>query len=370
DHLPSEDAPAWARLKSAGALLQGKTNLHELGMGATNINPHYGPTRNPWDLERVPGGSSGGTAAAVAAGLALAGLGTDAGGSVRIPAALCGVVGLKQTHGLVPVRGGIGFGNPTVDHIGPIARSVEDAALLLSLMAGPDSRDPTTVAAPRPADYVAAARRGAAEPGLRGLRVGVPSDFYFDGIDPGVEAAVRAAIERLAGQGAEIVAVALPDHDALMAGVSGLGAEALVYHDRWLRSRFDDYGQDLQVRLLAAQLITASDYAKGLRARRLLGERYAAALAAVDLIAAPTVPIPAPTIEDARDTFQLQILSRNTRASNLTGLPAISLPCGLAAGLPVGLQLIGRAFDEETLLRVAAAYEATTDWHTLTPPIC
>ena len=198
----------------------------------------------------------------------------------------------------------------------------------------------------------------------------MPGDFYFDAVDPGVEAAVRAAIERLAGQGAAVVEVALPDHEPLMAGLSGLGAEALAYHDRWLRTRFDDYGQDLQVRLLAAQLITASDYARGLRARRLLGERYAAALSAVDLIATPTVPIPAPTIEDARDTFQLQNLSRNTRPSNLTGLPAISLPCGFAGDLPIGLQLIGRAFDEETLLRVAAAYEATTEWHARTPPIC
>src|SRR5439155_7865561 len=173
DHVPTEDAPAWGRLKAAGASLLGKTQLHEFGMGPTSINPHHGPSRNPWDLERVPGGSSGGSAAAVAAGLAPAALGTDAGGSVRIPAALCGVVGLKQTHGLVPVRGGIGFGNPTVDHIGPITRAVADAALLLSFMAGSDPRDPTSQAAPRACDYLGAARRGAAAPDLRGLRIGL-----------------------------------------------------------------------------------------------------------------------------------------------------------------------------------------------------
>jgi aspartyl-tRNA(Asn)/glutamyl-tRNA(Gln) amidotransferase subunit A len=369
DHVPAADAPAWARLKAAGAVLQGKTNLHELGMGATNVNPHHGPTHNPWDVERIPGGSSGGTAAAVAAGLALAGLGTDAGGSVRIPAALCGIVGLKQTHGLVPVRGGIGFGNPTVDHIGPMARSVEDVALLLSVMAGHDRFDPTSVRAPWAADYGGSARRGAAEPDLRGRRVGVPTSFYFDDVEAGVAAAVRAAIDLLGTLGADVVDVALPDHDALMAGVAGLGAEAVVHHAKWMRTRFGDYGEDLQVRLLAAQLITGEDYAKALRARRLLKERYAAALASVDLIAAPTVPIAAPRIADARDTFRMNVLSRNTRASNLTGLPAISVPCGFAEGLPVGLQLIARPFAEETLLHAAAAYEAATDWHTRVPPL-
>jgi aspartyl-tRNA(Asn)/glutamyl-tRNA(Gln) amidotransferase subunit A len=369
DHVPSEDAPAWGRLKAAGAVLQGKTQLHEFGMGPTSINPHHGPSRNPWDLDRVPGGSSGGSAAAVAAGLALAALGTDAGGSVRIPAALCGVVGLKQTHGLVPVRGGIGFGNPTVDHVGPLARSVADCALLLSLMAGEDERDPTSVAAPAPADYVAAAGRGAAEPSLRGLRIGVPGEHYFEDLEPAVEAAVRAAIDQLGRLGAEVVDVALPDHAALIAGCAGLGAEALVYHRRWLRARPDDYGDDVHARLLAAQFVSAADYAAGLRARRLLRERYAAALARVDLIAAPTVPVPAPPIESSRDTFAAQLLSRNTRPANLTGLPAISVPCGFAEGVPVGLQLLGRAFAEETVLRAAAAYEATTDWHTRVPPI-
>jgi aspartyl-tRNA(Asn)/glutamyl-tRNA(Gln) amidotransferase subunit A len=369
DYVPTEDAPAWGRLRAAGAVLQGKTQLHEFGMGPTSINPHHGPSRNPWDLDRVPGGSSGGSAAAVAAGLALAALGTDAGGSVRIPAALCGVVGLKQTHGLVPVRGGIGFGNPTVDHVGPLARSVEDCALLLSAMVGHDPRDPTSVPAPRPADYLAAARAGAAEPSLRGLRVGLPSEHYFEELDRGVEAAVRAAIRQLGELGAEIVDVALPDHAALMAGCSGLGAEALVYHRGWLRERPDDYGDDVQARLLAAQFVSATDYAAGLRARRLLGERYAAALAGVDLIAAPTVPVPAPPIEGSRDTFAAQLLSRNTRPANLTGLPAISVPCGFAEGVPVGLQLLGRAFAEETVLRAAAAYEATTDWRTQVPPL-
>jgi aspartyl-tRNA(Asn)/glutamyl-tRNA(Gln) amidotransferase subunit A len=239
----------------------------------------------------------------------------------------------------------------------------------LSTSHGPERRDPTSVAAPCPADYVAAARRGAAEPDLRGLRIGVPTSFYFEGVDAGVGGVVRAAIGRLGALGADVVDVDLPDHEALMAGVSGLSAEALAYHGRWLRTRLQDYGEDLQTRLLAAQLVTAEDYAKGLRARRVLKERYGAALATVDLIAGPTTPIVAPPIDEARDTFRFQVLSRYTRPSNLTGLPAISLPCGFVSGLPVGLQLIGHAFGEETLLYAAAAYEVATEWHRERPPI-
>jgi aspartyl-tRNA(Asn)/glutamyl-tRNA(Gln) amidotransferase subunit A len=374
DHVPAGDAPAWERLRRAGAILVGKANLQEFGMGPTSLNPHYGPTRNPWDPERVPGGSSGGSAAAVAAGMALAALGTDAGGSVRIPAALCGVVGLKGTHGLVPVRGGIAFGNPTVDHIGPLTRSVADAALLLGLMAGPDPDDPTTVAAP-PADFAAAAADGARSPDLRGLRVGAPTMHYFGPIDAEVEAAVRAAIDQLAALGATIVDVTIPDHDALVAGTAALSAEGVAFHRRWMRERLGDYAEDVQARLLANQLIPGADYARSLRARRLLRERYAAALAEVDLLAAPTTPIVAPTIAEAEadaiplagETVDVGILSRNTRVANVTGLPAISVPCGFARGLPVGLMLLAGPFAEERLLRAAAAYEATTDWQRRPP---
>jgi aspartyl-tRNA(Asn)/glutamyl-tRNA(Gln) amidotransferase subunit A len=393
DHVPAEDAPAWGRLRAAGAILLGKTNLHEFGMGATSLNPHYGPTRNPWDPARVPGGSSGGSAAAVAAGMAPASLGTDAGGSVRIPASLCGVVGLKPTHGLVPVRGGIAFSNPTVDQIGPLGRSVADVALLLSLMAGPDARDPTTREVPPDAgaggegdgpnggDYVRAAARGAGAPDLRGLRIGVPEDHYFSPIHPDVEAAVRAAIAHLVGLGAEVLPVRLPDHEVLLGAMSGLGGERLAYHGRWLRTRLQDYAPEAQPRLLATQFILATDYAKALRARRLLRERYDAAFRSVDLLAAPTTPLPAPTIEEAeRDAVSLGgraldtgVLSRNTRPANLTGLPGISVPCGFAVAegsrLPIGLMLLGRPFQEARLLHAAAAYEATTGWHREAPPL-
>jgi aspartyl-tRNA(Asn)/glutamyl-tRNA(Gln) amidotransferase subunit A len=370
DYVPAEDAPAVARLKAAGAVIVGKTNLHELGMGATSVNPHYGPSRNPWNPECITGGSSGGSAAAVAAGMCLAALGTDAGGSVRIPSALCGVVGLKQTHGRVPVRGCIGAVKPTVDHIGPIARSVADAALLLRVMAGSYPRDPTTEnVPPLPSDF-------ALSEGVSGLRIGVPREHYWVGVDQEVEALVRAAIDQLSRLGASVDEVTIRDHDALRAGLAGLDGETPVYHQTWMRTRLRDYGRDVQVNLLARQLIPASDYAIALRVRRLLADRYRETFQRVDVLATPTVIVPAYPIADADGTTALDVpkdstpLSRNTILANLTGLPAISILAGFTrSGLPVGLQLTGRAYDEATVLRAAAAYEAATDWHTRRPSI-
>jgi aspartyl-tRNA(Asn)/glutamyl-tRNA(Gln) amidotransferase subunit A len=370
DYVPAEDAPTVARVKEAGAVILGKTNLHELGKGATTVNPHHGPTRNPWHPDRIAGGSSGGSAAAVSAGLATAALGTDAGGSVRIPAALCGVVGLKPTQGRVPIRGCVGASNPTVDHVGPLARSVADAALLLQAIAGPDLRDPTTVDAP-----ALAADLGASRP-IAGLRVGVPVDHYFADLDPDVERVVRAAIDRLAELGATLVEVALPNHAALLDGMSGLMADQIAYYATWLRTRLRDFGRDVQASLLTAQFIPGGDYAIGLRARRLFADLYARAMADVDLLATPTVIVPAYPIEDADEPFALGVprqnppLARNTRPANLTGRPAISLPAGFTRdALPVGLQLIGQPFDESTLLGAAAAFEAATEWQNQRPPL-
>ena len=369
DYVPTEDAPAVARLREAGAIVVGKTNLHEFGMGGTSVNPHYGPTRNPWNPDCIPGGSSGGSAAAVASGMCLAALGTDAGGSVRIPSALCSTVGLKQTHGRVPIRGCLGASNPTVDHIGPITRSVADAALLLRAMAGPDPGDPTTEGIPPlPAELTLSG-------GVAGLRIGIPTMHYFDGVDPEVDAAIRLAIAELGKMGATIVEVSIADHAALLDGLAGLGAERVNYHKGWMRTRLADYGVDVQASLLAGQLIPAADYALALRVRRVLAERYRAVFRQVDLLATPTVAVPAYPIADATvasdgsTTRDSALLSRNTRVANLTGLPAISLPAGFTtSGLPIGLQLIGRAFDEATLLRAATAFEASTEWHTRRPP--
>jgi aspartyl-tRNA(Asn)/glutamyl-tRNA(Gln) amidotransferase subunit A len=374
DYVPEESATVWQRLADAGAILLGKANLHEFAMGGPN-NPHYGPAWNPWDTERIPGPSSNGSAAAVAARMAPASLGTDAAGSVRIPASFCNLVGLKATHGLVPLRGGIAYPNPSVDHVGPLTRSVADAALLLSVMAGYDAQDPSSSAA-APGDYLGAAREGARMPDLRGVRIGIAAQ-YFSPLDPGVGAAVKVAIDHLAQLGAEIREVTLPDHDALLAATGGLQAERAVCHDLWMRTRLSDYGQNLQVQLLASQFILGTDYARAVRARRLLRRRYEEVLQQVDLLAGPTVPVTAPTLAEmaaealplGTGTAKRGILTRNTRPANLAGVPAISVPCGFARGLPVGLQLIGRHFDEERLLRCAAAYEATTEWHRQRPPL-
>lgn len=370
DYVPIEDAPAVARLKAAGAVIVGKTNLHEFGMGATSVNPHYGPARNPWNPECITGGSSGGSAAAVAAGMCLAALGTDAGGSVRIPSALCGVVGLKQTHGRVPVLGCVGAVKPTVDHIGPITRSVADAALLLRVIAGSDPRDPTTEnVPPLPADF-------ALSTGVSGLRIGIPREHFWNGVDDEVDSLVRAAIDELSRLGARIEQVSIRDHDALRAALSGLDGETPVYHQQWMRTRLHDYGRDVQANLLARQLIPASDYVIALRARRLLADRYRQTFQQVDLLAMPTVIVPAYPIAEADGTTAVGVptdttpLSRNTILANLTGLPAISVPAGFTRdGRPVGLQLMGRAYDEATVLSAAAAYEAATDWHTRRPSI-
>ena len=371
DYVPREDAPAWARLQAAGAIMVGKTNLHEFGFGTTTINPHYGPTRNPWNPDHVPGGSSGGSAAAVAAGMSMGALGTDAGGSVRIPGALCGIVGLKQTHGRVPIRGAMRGGNPTRDHIGPLTRTVADAALLLAVMSGHDPRDPTSHAVAPPPETLRAGTD------LRGLRIGVPRDYYFALVDGPVEAAVRAAIAQLEALGATVQEVRLPDHDVLMDGVDAIRAEALVDHEHWLRTRLADYGDETQLRLLPLQFILASDHAKALRARRLLLERYTAVWREVDLLAAPTVAVPAPSIAavGAKSIMvngtphSAGMLSQITRPCNYTGLPAISVPCGFVDGLPVGLMLVGRPFDERTLLQAAHAYEQSTSWHEQRPPV-
>ncbi|HEX5415355.1 MAG TPA: amidase, partial [Chloroflexota bacterium] len=368
DYVPAEDAPAVARLKTAGAVILGKTNLHEFGMGATSVNPHYGASRNPWNPDFITGGSSGGSAAAVAAGLCLAALGTDAGGSVRIPAALCGIVGLKQTHGLVPIRGCLGASNPTVDHIGPLTRSVPDAALVLRAIAGPDPRDPTTENVPPLPGKLDLSG------GIAGLRIGIPTVHYFEGLDAEVETVVHGAIAELGRLGASLVEVSIPDHAVLLDGVAGLNAERLVYHRNWMASRLADYGLDVQASLLAAQLIPAADYTLALRVRRMLAERYQAVFRQVDLLATPTVVTPAYPIADAEvataDSLLKETppLARNTRPANLTGLPAISLPAGFTSGgLPVGLQLIGPAFGEGKLLRAAAAFEAGTDWNRRPP---
>jgi aspartyl-tRNA(Asn)/glutamyl-tRNA(Gln) amidotransferase subunit A len=361
DFVPDADAEAASRLFAAGAILIGKNNLHEFAYGATNLNPHYGPVHNPWALERMSGGSSGGSAAAVAAGLALAALGTDTGGSIRIPSAACGCVGLKPTHGRVPVAGVIPLA-PSLDHIGPICRCVEDAALVFEAIADP---------LPGAANPARAMKRG-----LRGLRIGIPQQFFFDRLQAGVRRNVTAAIAVLERNGAAIREVKLKhlDETARLAGDLTV-SEALLYHSKWMNARSADYGADLRLRLDEGRKMSALAYLEACELRREYTRGFASVLESVDILAVPTLPVAAPRIDESevrigRSSENVRMaLLRFTRPANLACLPAISVPCGFTSErLPTGLQLIGRAMDEATVLRAARAYESLTPWHEAFPP--
>ncbi|HWP28714.1 MAG TPA: amidase [Chloroflexota bacterium] len=371
DFVPAEDATVVARLRAAGALCLGKTNLEEFAYGATSINPHYGACRNPWDPARITGGSSGGSAAAVAAGLCAASLGTDSGGSIRQPAALCGLVGLKPTYGRVSRHGVVPL-SWSQDHVGPMTRTVRDAALVLQAIAGHDPRDPASSPAPVP-DYLAPL-----EAGVTGLRLALPRDFFFDHVDPAVEAAVRAAAGVLERQGATLEEVPFPQAaPAATAGATILFTEAAAYHEPWLRTRPQDYGPLVLARLRVGATLLATDYVKAQRARSRLVAQALALFERFDALLTPTVPIAAPrqdesvvrwpdgTEEDIRGATL-----RYTRPFNLLGFPALSVPCGFTPdGLPIGLQIVGRPFAEATVLRVARAYEAATTWSERRPAL-
>ncbi len=369
DHVPSTDAALAARLEDAGAILIGKAALHEFAYGVTTNNPHYGPTRNPWAPDRIPGGSSGGSGAAVAAGLGPVSIGTDTGGSIRIPAALCGVVGLKPTYGRVSRRGVFPLAW-TLDHPGPLTRTVEDAALVLQAIAGPDPRDPATLGQRVP-DFTEALDRPVA-----GLRVGVLVDDYHQEMAEDVRAAFEEALGILRSLGMEIVPVRFPRPvEAGAAQTAIIMAEAASVHERWLRDRPGEYGADTRARLQRGQFLSATQYLRAQRARALVREEVADLFRSCAALVCPTTPsVAAPIHEDAvvirgvrvnvRDT-----MTRMTRLWNLTGLPAISVPCGFGAGgLPVGLQVVGSAMDEATVLAVAHAFEQATPWHTRRPP--
>jgi aspartyl-tRNA(Asn)/glutamyl-tRNA(Gln) amidotransferase subunit A len=374
DNVTPEDAEAVRRLRAAGAIVVGKTNLHELAMGSTTDNPWYGPTRNPYAPDRVPGGSSGGSAATVAGRQVPLALGTDSAGSVRMPASLCNVVGLKATHGRVSMRGLLASLTVTTDHIGPLTRTVADTALMLEVIAGYDPADPFSHDRPVP-DYRAALGRG-----LRGVRVGVPTNYFFDLCDPAVADGVRTAIAALADLGATVVDVTIPDLEAMMHVRGGLAGEALAFVDGPLRAHPEQISPEIRARLYAAYLVSAGDYARANRVRRLLMDRFAATFREVDLLAAPATVVPAFPIGGAnvplRDYRTGQdgeqpwttALIRNTAPGNLTGLPSISVPAGFtAAGLPFGLLLTARPYAEELLLAAAHAYEQATNWHTRAP---
>ena len=361
---PVENACVVDRLLDAGAVLVGKTNLHEFAFGATNINPHYGPVHNPWLHGHIPGGSSGGSAAAVTAALGIGSLGTDTGGSIRIPAAACGCVGLKPTYGRVPVHGVIPL-STSLDHAGPITRCVQDAAILLEAIAGADPRDPSSLGT-RGETFTRGLHKG-----LKGLRIGVPRQYFFDRLQPEVRRLTLAAISQMEGAGAELCEVSLKymsETPNLAAEITV--AEALAYHWDWFGKRPAEYGNDLRSRLEECRGMTVVAYLHAQRRRAEYRREFLESMKGVDVLAAPTLPVTAPPIEatevaTGREPEDVRLaLLRLTRPGNLTGLPAISLPSGFSAeGLPVGLQLIGQPMEESTVLRAAWGFEQLTKWH-------
>lgn len=367
EFVPARDSEVAARLRAAGAILLGKTNMHEFAYGITSENPHYGPVRNPWDRERVSGGSSGGSAAAVAAGLCFASVGTDTGGSVRIPAALCGVTGLKPTFGLVSLAGTVPLA-PSFDHAGPLARSVADVCLLLGALAGDSPQG-----ARRPD-----CRRLRA--GRRPLRVGWPKHFYFERLDGEVRRLVESAAQRLAAAlGAEVREVPLPRlGDTVEAATNLIVAEASYYHESqgYYPARAAEYGEDVRGHLEWGHELRAVDYLRAAEKRREVEEDFRAAFERAEILVAPTSPIPAPRIGEGsvriageRETAVRAELLRLTRPANLTGLPALTIPCGFTSqGLPAGLQLLGPRGTEARLLSAARAYEDATEWRLRRPP--
>ena len=373
DHIPDADAEVVRRCRAAGAIILGKENLEEFAAGATSNNPHFGAVRNPWATDHIPGGSSGGGGANVAAEVTFASLGTDLGGSVRLPGAFCGVVGLKQTFGRVSQRGLL-VTSYNGDHIGPMTRSVADSALMLQAIAGHDPLDPSAVPVPVP-DYSAALDQGVA-----GLRMGVPSNYYFDDLEPDVEQAVRRAIAALEELGAVAVPVELPMMQYIGAVRIAAMSDAIVTHEPFLRDRWPEYGPDVLYRVLGGQFVLGHHYAKAMKAQRLIQEEYAQALQTVDVMVTPTTPLCAPRIDaayvehcGARHRVRgpgSGLVSRNTSPLNATGHPAITLPCGLNRdGLPIGLQLIAAGFREALLFQAAAAYETVSPSQGRRPPV-
>jgi len=372
DFVPPEDSTVARKLARAGAILLGKTNLNEFAYGITGGNAHYGPVHNPWALDRIPGGSSAGSAAAIAAGLCVASVGTDTGGSIRVPSAFCGTVGLKPTFGRVSVFGTMPL-SPSLDHVGPLARSVADAAILLGLMAGRDPLDPTSSA--RPVEDF----RGALRKPLRKFRLGRPREHYWEKLDPEVRRAAEAAVRDMEKRGAVVREVSLPHlKESLDAATDISLAEALHVHEAagYFPARAAEYDQEVRHRIEAGGKVPANRYLAGFDVRKRLLDEFDAAFQVVDAIVAPTVPVPAPLI--GAESVQIggeQIGARaaivgHSRPANFVGLPAISIPCGFTRdGLPVGLQLIGRPFDEATLLRMAFSYERANDWNARHPGV-
>jgi aspartyl-tRNA(Asn)/glutamyl-tRNA(Gln) amidotransferase subunit A len=357
NYVPAHNATVVDSLEAAGAVMLGKLNMHELAYGTTSANPHFGVVRNPWDAERSPGGSSGGSGAAVAAGIVYAAMGTDTGGSVRIPASFCGTVGLKPTYGRVSRYGVLPLAY-TLDHVGPLARSVRDAALVLNAIAGRDPKDPSSSRHPM-VDYVP--DDGCS---IRGLRIGFPESFFFEELEPDVESAVRGALARAASLGAEVKPVWLPDMEAVNAVARMiLLTEASAAFAPHLEHR-QNFGADVLAMLDQGRLLSAPDYVNAQRLRRKMSRDFEQLWSQVDCLVTPTTPNTAPLAGETmvqlggRDQDVRLASTRLVRGFNLLGYPALSIPCGLSGtGLPIGLQIVGPPFEEALILRVGATLE-------------
>ena len=387
--VPPYDATVIERLKAADAIIIGKTNMDEFAMGSTTETSYFGATHNPWDLNKVPGGSSGGSAAAVIAEETTVALGSDTGGSIRCPASYCSVVGLKPTYGLVSRYGLIAYAN-SLEQIGPLTRSVEDCALLLSVISGHDSRDSTSVDLPA-RDYLKNLWDD-----MRGIKIGLPREFFGEGVEDAVKDAVLKAIDKLEDLGGSCFEISLPmmkyalaayyiiamsEASSNLARYDGL---RYGYRDENARGSFDEvfsknrregFGAEVRRRIILGTYALSAGYfeqyyIKALKIRTLIRRDFERALKDADVIVGPTMPLlPFNLGERIDDPLKLYMCDILTVPANLTGCPAISIPCGFKNGLPVGMQIIGRPFDEDTILKVAYAFEQSTDYHKLRPPI-
>ena len=388
DFMPPYDATTVRNLRTAGAVIVGKTNLDEFAMGSSAENSAFFPTRNPWNLARIPGGSSGGSAAAVAADQCIAALGTDTGGSIRQPASCCGIVGLKPTYGRISRYGIIAFAS-SMDQVGPMTKDVRDSALLLQVLAGHDPADATSSTQPVP-DYNHALKNE-----VKGIRVGVPKEFFVAGMQPEVDQAVRTAVRELEKQGALIEEISLPHTNYAVAvyyivataeassnlarydGMRfGYRADAKDLSETYMLTRDEGFGAEVKRRIMLGTYVLSAGYydayyLKAQRVRTLIKRDFDEAFKRCDVIVTPTMPTTAFKLgEKTKDPLQMYLSDIYTISVNLAGLPALSLPCGFdGGGLPIGLQIIGKHFDEPTILRVAYHYEQATEWHKKKPAI-
>jgi aspartyl-tRNA(Asn)/glutamyl-tRNA(Gln) amidotransferase subunit A len=365
DYEAQTDSTVVHRLKEAGAVILGIVTTHEFAFGFDSV-----PTRNAWNIDHIPSGSSGGTGAAVAAGLCFAGTGTDTGGSIRAPAAANGIAGIKPSYGRVS-KAGVTVLSWSLDHAGPLARTVRDLAILLGIMSGVDARDPHTKDVPVP-DYIRGLDRD-----IRGMRVGVPTNYFFDDIQPAVGEAVTEAVRRLEKLGATIVPIAIPGIDGIVDSWLPIAlAEAATYHQQGLRAKADLYGDDVRFLLEAGELTLATTYINAQRVRLAWKSALKDAMGDIDVMVTPTLPNTAMKVGDtvsrigSREETVFAVSARFCAPFNMVGLPAASIPCGFAPnGLPIGLQIVGKPFDEETVLRLGHAFESDTEFHLKRPQL-